>query len=79
MGSPPLPQMLYLSALTSARHIDLKMEGQFGRAVQSGPQSGNIDKTKAPKSKLQMVSSRHEGAGRDPGALTFNYPKVKPL
>lgn len=71
--------MLYLSALTSARRIELKMEGQFSRAAQSVPQSGNIDKTKAPKSKLQMLSSRHEGAGRDPGVLTFKYRKTKPL
>lgn len=28
---PVPPQMLYLSALTSARHIELKMEGQFSR------------------------------------------------
>lgn len=58
--------MLYLSALTSARRIELKMEGQFNRAAQSGPQSGNIDKTKAPKSKLQMVSSLHEGLAGTP-------------
>lgn len=42
------------------------MEGQFNRAAQSGPQSGNIGKTKAPKSKLQMVSSLHEGLAETP-------------
>lgn len=71
--------MLYLSALTSARRIELKMEGQFSHAAQSEPQSANIDKTKAAKSKLQMVSSHHEEAGRGPRVLTFEYRKTKPL
>lgn len=73
INTPPPPQMLYLSALTSARHIELKMEGQFSGAAPATPQSRNIDKTKAAESKLQMVPSRREGAGGAPGALTFKY------
>lgn len=76
MGSPRPPNAI--SKWTYFCEM-LEMEGQFSRAAQSGPKSGNIDKTKAPKSKLQMVSSRHEEAGRDPAVLTFKYRQTKPL
>lgn len=42
------------------------MEGQFSRAVQSRAQSGNIDKTKAPKSKLQMFQVGMKGLAETP-------------